>query len=259
VKVLFIGDINARGGRELLARLLPGLRQEYAPDIVVANAENAAHGLGLTPKIADELFALGIDVMTGGNHLYDKKEIFEYLPNQPRLLRPANMPGEVPGAQFFIGEAGGVRYFVATLVGRIFMQPVDCPFRTFDVLVKNEAAEIAVRIIDFHAEATSEKIALGRYIDGRASAVIGTHTHVQTADEQILPGGTAYITDAGMTGPHESVIGVQSEIVIQRFLTGLPARFEPAEGGLKLQAVVVDIDEATGSARSIVRISRGDE
>jgi metallophosphoesterase (TIGR00282 family) len=259
VKVLFIGDINARGGRELLARMLPGLRREHAPDLVVANAENAAHGLGLTPKIADELFGLGIDVMTGGNHLYDKKEIFDYLPDHTRLLRPANMAGDVPGASYAVGEVAGVSYFVATLVGRTFMQPVDCPFRTFDRLAASVAAQQVVRIIDFHAEATSEKIALGRYIDGRASAVIGTHTHVQTADEQILPGGTAYITDVGMTGPHDSVIGVQSEIVIQRFLTGLPARFEPAEGGLRLQAVVVDIDEAGGRASSIERINRGDE
>jgi len=259
VRLLFIGDINARGGRETLDCMLGGLREEFAPDLVVANGENAAHGLGLTPRIADEIFGMGVDVMTGGNHLFDKKEIFDYLPEQPRLLRPANMPSIVPGASSYTGEAGGVRYFVATLVGRTFMTPSDCPFRAFDRLAGNDAADFAVRIIDFHAEATSEKKALARYIDGRASAVICTHTHVQTADEQILPNGTAFITDVGMTGPHDSVIGVQSEIVIQRFLTGLPARFEPAEGGLKLQAVVVDIDGATGRARSIERISRNHE
>jgi len=228
MKLLFIGDINARGGRETLSRLLPDLRREFTPDLVIANVENAAHGLGVTPTIAGEILADGVDVMTGGNHLFDRKEILDYLPEQPRLLRPANYPPDVPGFN-------------------------DCPFRTFDRLARHASSKVAVRIIDFHAEATSEKIAFARYVDGRASVVIGTHTHVQTADEKILPGGTAHISDVGMTGSHAGVIGVRADLIINRFTTGLPTRFEPA---LMLHAVVVDIDEFTGKARSIERICR---
>jgi len=256
MKLLFIGDINARGGRETLSRLLPGLRREFTPDLVIANVENAAHGLGVTPTIAGEILADGVDVMTGGNHLFDRKEILDYLPEQPRLLRPANYPPDVPGFTYYLGEAAGVPYFVATLVGRTFMPANDCPFRTFDRLARHASSKVAVRIIDFHAEATSEKIAFARYVDGRASVVIGTHTHVQTADEKILPGGTAHISDVGMTGSHAGVIGVRADLIINRFTTGLPTRFEPAEGELMLHAVVVDIDEFTGKARSIERICR---
>lgn len=256
MKVLFIGDITARPGRETLEALLPALRREYAPQLVIANAENAAHGLGLTPKITDQLLGLGVDLLTGGNHIFDKKDIIDYLPTQPRLLRAANYPGDVPGYSYYLGEVAGANVFVATLVGRTFMSPLECPFRCFDQLIEEHASQAPVRIIDFHAEATSEKTAFGLYVDGRAGAVIGTHTHVQTADERILPSGTAYITDVGMTGPHDGVIGVRADLIIQRFLIGIPIRFEPAEGNPMLHAVLVDIDGSTGKARSIERISR---
>lgn len=259
MKLLFIGDVNARPGRQILKDFLQPLKEEYSIDLVVANVENAAHGIGISPKLADEILELGVDVMTGGNHLYNVKEIVEYLPAQPRLLRAANFPSSAPGFAHFVGESDGVPYFVATLSGRTFMKPLDCPFQAFDSLVKYDASGIPIRIIDFHAEATSEKVAFGLYADGRASAVIGTHTHVQTADERILPGGAAYITDVGMTGPHNGVIGVQADAVIQRFITGMPTRFEPADGDVMLHAVVIDIDEASGRARSIERIQRRNE
>ena len=259
MKLLFIGDVNARPGREALAALLPGLLEEYGPQLVIANGENAAHGLGITPRIADEMFDLGVDLITGGNHLFDRREIVDYLAEQPRLLRPANYPRGVPGFGVFVGEAGGVPFMATTLAGRVFMPPLDCPFRALDRLLADEGSGIAVRIVDFHAEATSEKVALGLHADGRLSALIGTHTHVQTADERVLPGGTACITDVGMTGPHDGVIGVRADLILRRFLTGLPARFEPAEGKVILHAVLVDIDEASGRARSIERIRRRHE
>jgi metallophosphoesterase (TIGR00282 family) len=256
MKVLFIGDINGRPGRTVLEALLPALREEYKPHLVVANAENAAHGLGITPSIADQLLSMGVNILTGGNHLFDRKEILDYLPNQPRLLRAYNYPDLIAGHSSYQGELSGVSFSVVTFVGRTFMGNLDCPFRAFDRFVKSEGSHSRVRIIDFHAEATSEKTAFALYADGRSSAVIGTHTHVQTADERILPKGTAYITDVGMTGPHDGVIGVRADLIIQRFLTGLPVRFEPAEGDPILHAVLVDIDEATGKARSIERIQR---
>ena len=259
MRVLFIGDINASSGREITSNVLQGLRNERAIDLVIANGENAAHGLGITPKVADELFGMGIDVLTGGNHLYDRKEIYDYLPSEPRLLRPANYPPGVPGSSGYHGEAGGIGFYVTTLVGRTFMPNTDCPFRTLDRLLDGEAADTPVRIVDFHAEATSEKVALGRHADGRVSALIGTHTHVQTADEQVLPGGTAYISDVGMTGPHDGVIGVKAELVVQRFLTGMPTRFEPAEGNVQFHAVLVEIDARIGHALSIERIRIEDE
>lgn len=256
MRMLFIGDVTASVGRGILEKLLPELLEEYAPDLIIANVENAAHGLGITPKIADRFIRLGIDVLTGGNHIYDRKEILDYLPNQPRLLKPANYPRDTPGHAVYIGEAGGAHCLVATLVGRTFMPPNDSPFMAFDRLVNSVGADIDVRIIDFHAEATSEKVAFARYVDSRASAVIGTHTHVQTADEQILPGGTAFITDVGMTGPHDGIIGMSSDTVLRRFLTGMPTHFEPAEGDARLHAVIVDIDQKSGRALSIERISR---
>lgn len=256
MKILFIGDITGKSGREIVGEELPRLRQEFQPDLVIANADNATHGLGISPKTADELFSLDIDVMTGGNHLFDRKEIIEYLPGQPRLLRCANYPEEVPGEAVFIGKAGNVPYLVTTLVGRVFMSPYESPFKTLDWLLEERGKGIIIRIVDFHAEATSEKLAFARYADGRVSAVIGTHTHVQTADEQILPAGTAFITDVGMTGPHGGIIGMATETVLPRFLTGLPTRFEPAMGMVQLHGLFLEIDDNSGMATTITRIRR---
>ena len=257
MNILFIGDIFASPGRRIVADHLQDIVETNRIDLTVANAENAAGGFGLTPAIAEELFGLGLDVLTSGNHVWDKREIYDYLRRQPRLLRPANYP-EAPGHGAIVWRArNGVDCAVMNLQGRTYMAPTDCPFRKADQILGALDPAIKVRFVDFHAEATSEKIALGWYLDGRVSAVIGTHTHVPTADTRILPGGTAYQTDCGMTGPYHSVIGVQTDIVIQRFLTGLPVRMEAARQEPELHAVIVDVDEATGKARAIRRHAIG--
>jgi 2',3'-cyclic-nucleotide 2'-phosphodiesterase len=263
VKILFIGDIFGRPGRTIVKDRLPGLVKKYDADLVIANGENAAAGFGITPPLAEDLFELGIDVLTTGNHVWDKREIVDYFQMADgnhngmarRILRPANYPSDMPGWGLYEGRKNEVPYAVINLQGRVFMASNDDPFRVADQLLREIKAKII--FIDMHAEATSEKISLGWYLDGRVTAVVGTHTHVPTADERVLPGGTAYITDVGMTGPYESVIGVKKELVVGKFLSNMPVRFEPATGDVRLCAVVVDCDEVSGHARTIERLMLG--
>ncbi|HSA97027.1 MAG TPA: TIGR00282 family metallophosphoesterase [Acidobacteriota bacterium] len=251
--VLFLGDIIGRPGRRALDKFLPGLVKKHGPAIVVANGENAAGGSGMTEEIGKDLF-MHVDVLTSGNHIWDKKEALTYLEREPRLLRPANYPAVNPGRSSYVFRAAdGVKAAVLNLQGRVFMEPLDCPFKRADEEIAALRAETPIIIIDFHAEATSEKQALGWYLDGRVSAVIGTHTHVPTSDERVLPGGTAYISDAGMTGGRNSVIGIAREPALQRFLTSRPQRFEPSRDGLFLSGVFVKVDARTGKALSITR------
>jgi len=253
MRILFVGDIFGSPGRKILADHLEDVVRSRQIDVVLANAENAAGGFGIIPRLADDLFRLGISAMTTGNHVWDKREIYEYFATQPRLIRAANFP-DAPGRGFYCGAApNGTPFALLHLMGRVFMAPLECPFRTADAELAKLPPECKVRIVDFHAEATSEKQAFGWYLDGKVTAVIGTHTHVPTADERILPGGTAFITDVGMTGPYESVIGVDREIAIRKFLNQMPARYEPAKGDVRISAVIIDADEATGRARSIER------
>lgn len=237
-----------------MARHLPGIVTVENIHLTIANGENAAGGFGITPQLADELFGYGADVLTSGNHIWDKREIYDYLPREPRLLRPANYPEGLPGSGLAVVEArNGVRCAILNLQGRSHMAPIDCPFRKADALLAG-LGDVRVRFVDFHAELTSEKTAMGWYLDGRVSAVVGTHTHVPTADTRILPGGTAYQTDAGMTGPYNSIIGVEKQIIIERFLTNLPVRMEAARHGPELHGVIVEVEESTGKAASIRRV-----
>ncbi|MFC1942163.1 TIGR00282 family metallophosphoesterase [Chloroflexota bacterium] len=249
---LMIGDIVGRPGRQAIGEFLPGLRREYGLDLVIANGENAAGGFGLTFDTTRELLSNGIDVLTSGNHIWAQKEIIPYLDSDMPILRPLNYPSGVPGRGYLITD----KVMVVNLIGRTFMSNYDCPFRGMDKLLVDLEPKPPVIIVDFHAEATSEKVALGRYLDGRVSAVLGTHTHVGTIDTQILPRGTAYVSDIGMTGPTDSVIGVGPEAVIQRFLTMMPHRFSVGSGKPVLNAVMVEVDEHSGYATSIERISR---
>ncbi len=251
--VLFLGDIVGRPGRRAMDKFLPGLVKKYSPSLVVANGENAAGGSGITEEIGKDLF-LQVDVLTSGNHIWDKKDALPYLEREPRLLRPANYPPVNPGRHSYIFRtADGVKAAVLNLQGRVFMEPLDCPFKRADEEVAALAVETPIIIVDFHAEATSEKQALGWYLDGRVSAVIGTHTHVPTSDERVLPKGTAYITDAGMAGGRNAVIGIAREQALQRFLTSRPQRFEPSRDGLFLSCVFIEIDVRTGRALAIKR------
>jgi metallophosphoesterase (TIGR00282 family) len=253
MNILFVGDIFASPGRRIVADHLEDIVEANRIDLTIANAENSAGGFGITPAIAEELLGLGVDVLTSGNHIWDKREIFDYLARQPRLLRPDNYP-QAPGSGVIVYRArNGVECAVINLQGRTYMPSTDCPFRKADQILAALDPALKVKFLDFHAEVTSEKIAMGWYLDGRVSAVVGTHTHIPTADTRILPGGTAYQTDCGMTGPYDSVIGVDTGIIIQRFLTGLPVRMESARKGVELHAVIVDVDEATGKARAIRR------
>ena len=253
MNILFVGDIFASPGRRIVADHLQDIIETNRIDLAVANAENAAGGFGITPAIAEELLALGLDVLTSGNHVWDKRELYDYFARQPRLLRPANYAG-VPGSGVVVRRArNGVDCAVINLQGRTYMPSTDCPFRKADEILGALDPAVKVKFVDFHAEVTSEKIALGRYLDGRVSAVVGTHTHVPTADTRILAGGTAYQTDCGMTGPYDSVIGVETDVILQRFLTALPVRMEAARKGAELHAVIVDVDETTGKARAIRR------
>jgi metallophosphoesterase (TIGR00282 family) len=243
VNILFIGDIVGAPGRRAVEELLPRVVDNYLIDLVVANGENAAGGLGITPPVAEQLIALGIDLLTSGNHIWKHKEILPYLEETDRLLRPANYPSDNPGRGFAIVEtAAGEAVAVINLEGRVFMNSLDCPFRTADAILASLAKEVKIIIVDMHAEATSEKLAMGWYLAGRVSAVIGTHTHVQTADERILPGGTGYITDIGMTGPVDSVIGMKKEIILERFLSQRPQPFKVASQNIQLQGVVLKLD-----------------
>lgn len=257
MNILFIGDIVGSPGREAIKKLIPGLRKEHKLDFIIANAENAAGGSGITPAVAEELFGAGVDVLTSGDHIWKKREIFQILNQEGRILRPANFPAGSPGSGWGLFETkNGIKVGVINLNGRVFMDALDCPFKVAQAAQEALSKDTKVIIVDIHAEATSEKVALGWFLDGKASAVLGTHTHIQTADEKILPHGTAYITDAGMTGPYQSVIGRRIENVLERFLTALPVRFEVAEGDIQLHGVVVGIDENTGKAESIVRVQK---
>jgi 2',3'-cyclic-nucleotide 2'-phosphodiesterase len=260
LNILFIGDIFGRPGRTIVKDRLPELVKNRSIDLVIANGENSAAGFGITPPLADELFDLGIDVMTTGNHVWDKREIIEYFqmadgnPHSParRLLRPGNFPATLPGWGLYEGQKNGVNYAVINLQGRVFMGSSDDPFRWADEILKKIKAKII--FVDFHAEATSEKVAFGWYLDGRVTAVVGTHTHIPTGDETVLPKGTAYITDVGMTGPYDSVIGVKKELIIDKFLNGMPSRFEAATGDVRLCAVVVECDDKSGRATGMERL-----
>jgi metallophosphoesterase (TIGR00282 family) len=255
IRILMTGDTVARSGRRALEERLHDLRSQREIDFVVSNVENAAGGFSITPRIAEDLLAARVDVMTSGNHIFDKKEILEYIDKQPRLLRPANYAPGIPGKGRWVGKVRGVPVAVINLQGRVFMSQCDDPFRCADAQLAALEPSVKIIIVDMHAEATSEKIAMGRYLDGRASVVAGTHTHVQTADEQILPEGTAYITDLGMVGPHDGVIGMQTEIVLERFLRGMSTKFEPCDGEIKLNGMMVDVDEDTGKATRVERLS----
>lgn len=250
--ILVIGDVIGRPGRRVVNMLLPGIIQQYGVDLVVANAENIAGGIGATSATAQELLKAGVDVLTSGNHIWAEKEIIPYLDNEMPLLRPLNYPPGVPGR----GHLLSGQVMVVNLIGRTFMASFDCPFRTMDKLLAELKPRPPVIIVDFHAEATSEKVALGRYLDGRVSAVLGTHTHVGTIDAQLLPQGTAYVTDIGMTGPLDSIIGDDIEAVTRRFLTMIPHRLSVGKGRVVLNAVLVGVDEASGRALSIERISQ---
>ena len=256
MRILFIGDIVGRPGRQLVRTGLSAVVSRHEIDFVIANGENSAAGFGITREIGDELLEMGVDVLTSGNHIWDKKEALDYIGAESRLLRPANYPAGAPGNGSYVARSrGGVSVGVVNVMGRVFMLNIDDPFAV--VLKEIEAVRQRARIVfvDFHAEATSEKSAMGWHLDGKVTAVVGTHTHVQTADERILPKGTAFLTDAGMTGPHDSIIGVEVEPALGRFLTGMPSRFEAAAGNPRLNAVIVDADEATGLATDIERLS----
>jgi len=261
LRILFVGDIFGRPGRTIVQERLPELQKEHAVDLTIANGENAAAGFGITPQLAEELFELGIDVITTGNHVWDKREIIDYMNSANgneaslarRLLRPANYPAGSPGFGWYQGRTrAGVPYAVINLQGRIFMTSNDDPFRVADELLKRITAKVI--LVDFHAEATSEKVSMGWYLEGRVTAVLGTHTHVPTADEQVLAGGTAVQTDVGMTGPYKGVIGVQKELILQRFLTNMPSRFEPATEDVRLCATLIDCDAESGRATGVQRI-----
>lgn len=258
MNILFIGDIVGSPGRRAISALLSGLKEEYSLDFVIANAENASGGSGIIPKVAEELFASGVDVLTSGDHIWKRKEIFELIGREKRILRPLNFPVSNPGRGSNIFKTKeGKKIGVINVDGRVFMEALECPFKTTLAAREELAQETKVIIVDIHAEATSEKVALGWYLDGKVSAVLGTHTHIQTADERVLPQGTAYITDVGMCGPYDSVIGRKVENVLERFITSMPVRFEVADENIKLCAVVLDIDEKTGRAKSIHRIQKG--
>jgi metallophosphoesterase (TIGR00282 family) len=258
MRILFIGDIVGQPGRQMVARHLKALIADYRAEMVLANAENAAGGFGITASIGEELLSLGIDLLTSGNHIWDKKEAEGYLAKESRVLRPANYPEEAPGAGVHILRKNGRMLGVVNIQGRAFLPPIDCPFKAADRELAQVRQVTDTILVDFHAEATAEKQAFGWYVDGRVSAVVGTHTHVQTADEQILPGRTAYITDVGMTGPRNSVIGIKPEDAIQKFITQMPRKFTLAHGPAQLCAVVLDIAD-DGRARSITRLQISDD
>ena len=244
MRVLFVGDIVGSPGRQIVRDRLADVAAQRQVDLVIANGENSASGFGITPRLAEELLKSGIDVLTGGNHSWDRKEILEYLPHEPRLLRPANFPDGSPGSGVYVGTAKNqVKYAVLNLQGRVFLTAIDDPFRKADELLKALPEDVAFVLVDMHAETTSEKIAMGWYLDGRVTAVVGTHTHVATADEHVFPQGTAYITDVGMTGPHGGVIGMDRVGIIRKFLDGLPARFDVAEGDVQMNCVLIETDD----------------
>jgi 2',3'-cyclic-nucleotide 2'-phosphodiesterase len=244
MRILFIGDIVGSPGRQIVRDRLADLVEHQHIDLVIGNGENSASGFGITPRIAEELLEQGIAVLTGGNHSWDRKEIFDYMPHEPRLLRPANFAEGNPGSGLYIGTAkNGVKFAVLNLQGRVFLTSNDDPFKKADCQLAKIPPDVAFVLVDMHAETTSEKISMGWYLDGRVTAVVGTHTHVTTADDHVLPNGTAYITDVGMTGPHDGVIGMERGAIIKKFLDGLPARFEVATGDIQMNAAVIETDD----------------
>ncbi|MFD2616816.1 TIGR00282 family metallophosphoesterase [Terrilactibacillus laevilacticus] len=253
MRILFIGDVYGKLGRQMIDEHLARLKKHYHPTLTIINAENAAHGKGITEKIYKQLMEQGADVITMGNHTWDNREIFEFIDRANKLVRPANFPEDTPGVGFRIVQINQWKVGIVNLQGRVFLPPIDDPFRKAESIIKEIRNETPIIFVDFHAETTSEKLALGWHLDGKVSAVVGTHTHVQTADERIFPNGTAYLTDVGMTGPYDGIIGVQRDTVIRRFLTQMPARFESETGAAQLSAVVIDIDESTGKAKKIER------
>src|SRR6267142_1192898 len=255
MKILMIGDVVAKPGRLAVLERIQDLREQHNIDLAIMNAENLAGGFSVTPSLCEQLFASGIDVMTSGNHIFDKKEAIPYIQTQPRLLRPANYPPNTPGSGLWTGVVRGTQVAVLNLMGRVFMPPSDDPFRIADSVLESVPPDVTVRIVDMHAEATSEKVAMGWYLDGRVSAVLGTHTHVQTADERLLPEGTAYLTDVGMTGSYSGVIGMNKEDVIARFTSAIARRAEHSTAQARICAAVLDVDEETGRARSIERLN----
>jgi metallophosphoesterase (TIGR00282 family) len=256
VRILFIGDIFGRPGRDIAHRAIPALVASRDIDLVVANVENSAAGFGVTGDMAEAILKSGVDVMTSGNHIWDKKEVLDYIPRQPKLLRPANFPAGAPGRGTWIGTTrNGDAAAVINVMGRVFMAPLDDPFAVVLREIESAKAKARIVIVDFHAEATSEKVAMGWHLDGRVTAIFGTHTHVQTADERVLPKGTAYITDVGMTGPHDSIIGVTIDAALGRFVNGMPAKFEAASGGARINAIIITADAATGRATAIERVN----
>ena len=256
MRILFLGDVVGRPGRRAVSRLLPVLRAREQLQFVIANGENASGGKGIDPDGAEELYDAGVDVLTSGNHIWQHRQIIPYMRENGRLLRPLNFAPGVPGAGWAVRQArqSTTAVGVLNLIGRVFMGPVDCPFQAAAAVIDRLREQAQVIVVDMHGEATSEKVAMGRFLDGRVTAVFGSHTHVQTADETILPGGTAYLTDAGMCGPEDSVLGVRTDQVVRRFLTQMPARFEVATGGVIVQGVVVDVEDATGRATGVRRV-----
>ena len=256
MRVMLVGDVCGRAGREAFSRFTPGIRKEKAVDIVIVNGENSAGGKGFTRKSLDALYHGGADVVTSGNHVWDKKDVLEFIDDEPFLIRPANYPDGAPGKGYCIYPHRAKNIAVINMSGRVFMPDMDCPFQKIEGILREIRDEADVIFLDFHAEATSEKAAMGWYLDGRVNAVVGTHTHVQTADERLLPGGTAYITDLGMTGPWDSVLGVRIDRVLEKFTTCRPVRFEVAEGPVVYSAVIVEVDDATNRTLSIERIMK---
>lgn len=255
MRILFIGDVVGKSGRQCVKTLLPKLKTNFKPTYIIANGENAAGGFGLNEKAADELFTAGVNLLTSGNHIWDKKDVLQLLPKEDRIIRPLNYPPGVPGkGSYILSVPGKPALGVINAMGRVFMPQTDCPFRRTEEELQHLKEETNCVIVDFHAEATSEKIAFGYFLDGKVSAVIGTHTHVQTADEAILPKGTAYISDAGMTGPAHSVIGVEVDIIVDKFLTQMPRRFETAKGDSILCGMIIDLDEKSGKATAVQRL-----
>lgn len=254
MNILVIGDIYGKPGRKIVKKMLSHMQSENDIMFTIANAENAAGGKGLTREVLRELLGAGIDVLTMGNHVWDNKEIFQFIDDEFRLIRPINYPGDCPGQGYHIYQAGfNKKIAVLNASGRVFLPALDCPFQKINEIVNELKDSVDYIIVDFHAEATSEKVAMGRFLDGRVTAVLGTHTHIQTADERILPGGTGYITDLGMTGPYDSILGVDKDIIIQKFLTGRPARFEVATGPGQIEGVILDVDDDGSKVRSIRR------
>ena len=254
MNILCIGDVVGRPGREAITRLLPEIKKDHKIELVIVNAENAAGGAGITPKIVRELLDCGCDVLTSGDHIWDRREILDIIDKENRLLRPANLVEGLPGEGYCIVSQNNIKVGVINLQGRVFMSAIECPFKTVARIIEKIKTKASIILVDMHAEATSEKIALGHFLDGQVSAVVGTHTHVQTADEKILPQGTAYITDIGMSGPCDSVIGQRKEKIIEKFLTGMPLRFEVASDDVQLQGVILDINPKTSKANSIERL-----